>query len=158
MKRIISLLLGIAVSLACVGVPKHTNAVDNYLTYDELRAYQEKQAENEWSNQLVAYASTLVGQRTGQCVLALRQRFGVPAREVSGAAKSTKINSPVGKVGSVIIFKNLSKWGHVGILLRDEGDSWLYFHSNYGFNGRGRVDRIKKTDKHISGYRIINYQ
>jgi len=133
-------------------------ANDSYVTYDQLKAYQEKQAELEWSRQLTVYAQTLVGKRTGTCVLALRNKFGVPRNEVQGAAKTTKINSSVGKVGAVIVFKNLSKWGHVGYIIADEGDHWLYFHSNMDFRGTGRIDRIAKNDNKISGYRIINYK
>lgn len=137
---------------------KTATAEDSYLTYDQLKAYTEKQAELEWSKQLTAYAQTLVGKRTGSCVLSLRNHFGVPRNEVQGAAKQTKINSSTGKVGAVIVFRNLSKWGHVGLIIADEGDHWLYFHSNMSFTGRGRIDRIAKTDKKISGYRIINYK
>lgn len=157
MKRLIYLLFGLVLALAIIGVPKDVNANGTSITYAELKAYQEKQADDQWSADLTAYAQTLVGKRTGTCVQSLRNYFGVPANEVSGWAKTTKINSQTGKVGAVIVFKNLSKWGHVGIILKDEGDSWLYFHSNYDFHGHGRVDHIKKTDKHISGYRIINY-
>lgn len=156
LKRLYILLFGIFIS-SFIGVPKDVNAIDSYLTYDELKAYQEKKAEEQWSAELVAYSQTLVGKRTGQCVLALRQRFGVPKNEVQGMAKSTQINSQTGKVGSVIVFKNLSKYGHVGIIIKDEGSHWLYFHSNMDWRGTGRIDRISKTDPRISGYRIINY-
>lgn len=148
------------IALVVLATPISTTtatADSSYLTYDQLKAYTEKQAEQQWSAQLVAYAQTLVGKRTGTCVLSLRNHFGVPRNEVQGAAKTTKINSTTGKVGAVIVFRNLSKWGHVGYIIADDGDNWLYFHSNYDFRGTGRIDRIAKTDKKISGYRIINY-
>ena len=147
-----------AIATTLVGVPKHLKHAEASVTYAELKAYEEEKANNEWSNQLVAHAKTLQGKRTGQCVLALRNKFGVPKSEVQGAAKTTKINSQTGKVGSVIVFRNMSKYGHVGILLQDTGDGWLYFHSNVDWRGTGRIDWISKTDRKISGYRIINYQ
>lgn len=157
MKRLISLLFGIAIAIPLVGVPKDLKALDTHLTYAELKAYEEKKANDEWSDQLVAYSQTLVGKKTGQCVLSLRNYFGVPKSEVQGMAKHTKANSSVGQVGSVIIFKNMSKYGHVGILIKDQGDSWLYFHSNIDWHGTGRINSIRKDDYRISGYRIINY-
>lgn len=155
LKYILPLLL--ALGLLFYRVPTAT-AADGYVTYDELKAYQEKQAEIEWSRQLTAYAKTLVGKRTGQCVTSLRNYFGVPRADVQGLAKHTKINSASGKVGAVIVFRNLSKYGHVGYIIADEGDTWLYFHSNIDWRGTGRIDKIKKTDPHISGYRVINYK
>lgn len=156
MKRFILLF---AVSLlGMVAVPKDLIANDNYLTYEELKKHHERLLEDQWSKDLVVYAQTLVGKRTGQCVLALRQRFGVPRNEVAGLAKHTKINSPTGKVGSVIVFKKMSWAGHVGIILKDEGDGWRYFDSNGDFTQRGAIRWISKTDPRISGYRIINYQ
>jgi len=139
-------------------VPKDLNASDSYLTYDELKAYQERQAELEWSRQLTSYAQTLVGKRTGQCVLAIRQRFGVPASEVQGLAKNTRPNTKDAKVGSVIIFKNLSKYGHVGIVLSESDTHVTYFDSNGDWSFKGAIRTIAKTDPRISGYKIINYK
>jgi hypothetical protein len=149
----------IALVVLATPISTHTATADSsYLTYDQLKAYTEKQAEQQWSAQLVAYAQTLVGKRTGTCVLSLRNHFGVPRADVQGLAKSTKINSKTGKVGAVIVFRNLSKYGHVGYIIADHGDTWLYFHSNIDWRGTGRIDKIAKTDSRISGYRLINYK
>jgi hypothetical protein len=156
LKRIISILLGIFI-FTFVGVPKDVNSNDSYVTYEELKIHQEKQAEREWSSQLTAHAQKLVGKKTGHCVLALRNYFGVPRNEVQGMAKNTKTNSTTGKIGSVIIFKNLSKYGHVGLIIDEDPAYWYYFHSNIDWRGTGRIDRIAKNDSHISGYRIIKY-
>ena len=158
MKRLIILLFSLGLILAGVAVPKDTKALDSYVTYDQLKEYQEKQAEKEWSAQLTAHAQTLVGKRTGTCVLTLRKHFGVPRNEVQGFAKSTRINSKQGKIGSVIVFKNLSKWGHVGITIGEDDQYWYYFHGNIDFKGTGRIDKIAKSDPRISGFRIINYK
>lgn len=141
-----------------VGVPKDLKADDSYVTYEQLKAYQEKQLENLWSEQLMAHAQTLVGRRTGQCVLGVRNHFGVPKAEVSGVAKSTIPNTQTGKVGHIIIFKFMSKSGHVGILIRDGGDYWTYWDSNGSNNLRGAIRTINKKDPRITGYRLINYK
>lgn len=152
------LILLFGIMLAVVAVPKDLKALDTYLTYDELKAYEEKKQEEQWSTALVAYSKTLVGKRTGQCVLTLRNYFGVPRSEVQGAAKSTKINSQTGKVGHVIVFRNMSKWGHVGIQItpvRANGD-FEYFAGNEN-GGRAVIKTINVKDRRISGFRIINY-
>lgn len=161
------MLFGIVIASAVVGAPKDVNAIDTYLTYEELRVYSERQAEIEWSNQLVNYANTLVGKRTGHCVLTLRNYFGVSKNEVQGSAKSTQINSKTGKVGAVIVFRGMSKWGHVAYQItpvRPNGD-FEYFAGNENGSrseiAMGRAKSVIKTinisDPRISGYRIINY-
>lgn len=124
-------------------------------TAEEIAKIQEA----EWSRQLVAHAQALRGKRTGQCVTALRQYFGVPRSEVQGLAKNTKINSPTGKVGAVVVFKRLSWAGHVGIQITpvDSNGNFQYFDSNGSWGGRGAIRTININDRRISGYRIINY-
>lgn len=159
LKRFI-LLFGIFVAIAVVAVPKDLNATDSYLTYDQLRDYEAKKAEAQWSADLVAHAQNLIAQRKKQtCVLALRYFFGVPKSEVAGAAKNTKINSSTGKVGAVVVFKNLSKWGHVALQIttvRTDGN-YEIFHCNTDFRGTCKIETINVSDRRISGYRIINY-
>lgn len=125
-------------------------AKDDYLTYAELKAYSEKQAENEWSNQLVAYSHTLVGKRTGQCVTSLRTYFGISRNEVQGLARSTKPNTQDPKVGSIIILKP----NHVGIVIKVDGNIITYFDSNGQWTQRGAIRTIIKGDRRITGFRI----
>lgn len=112
-------------------------------------------AEQQWSSQLVAHAQTLVGKRTGQCVTSLRTYFGIPRTEVQGFAKNTKINSSQPKVGSVIVFKKMSWAGHVGLVIKTEGELVTYFDSNGDWRQRGAIRTININDRKISGYRII---
>lgn len=161
LKRITVLLLAIFIALALfvlaipISTTKTATAEDSYLTYDQLKAYEEKRQEEQWSNQLVAYASTLVGKRTGQCVVAIRQYFGVPKNEVQGMAKYTKPNTQTPKVGSIIILK-MSRYGHVGIVIKVDGDLVTYFDSNGQWTQRGAIRTIIKSDRRIAGYRITN--
>lgn len=159
LKKIIIALL----ALITLAIPISVNANGLQETYNpQPQISQEELAkiqEQEWSQQLVAYAQTLRGKRTGQCVLALRNYFGVPRSEVQGLAKNTKINSPTGKVGAVVVFKRLSWAGHVGIQITpvDANGNFQYFDSNGGWTQRGAIRTINIKDRRISGYRIINY-
>jgi len=148
LKRFICL-LGL-LAIAMVAVPKDLNAKDSYLTYDQLKAYQQEQeiakaktAEAQWSNQLVAYSKTLVGKRTGQCVLALRNHFGISKSEVQGMAKSTRPNTQTPTVGSIIVL-NMSKVGHVGIVIKVDGNVITYFDINGNWTQRGAIRTIIK--------------
>lgn len=141
-------------ALVVLALPISTaTAKDSYLTYDELKAYQQKQEEQQWSAQLVAYSQTLVGKRTGQCVTSLRQYFGISKNEVQGLAKSTKPNTQSPKVGSIIILK-MSRAGHVGIVIKVDGELVTYFDSNGSWTQRGAIRTILINDRRISGYRI----
>jgi len=141
-------------ALVVLAIPINTTiAKDDYLTYDELKRYEEKKAEQQWSNQLVAYSQSLVGKRTGQCVTSLRQYFGISRSEVQGLAKNTKPNTQTPKIGSIIILK-MSSVGHVGIVIRVDGDLITYFDSNGDFRQRGAIRTIITGDKRIAGYRI----
>lgn len=112
--------------------------------------------ELEWSNQLVSHARTLEGKRLGQCVTTLRKYFGVPRSEVQGMAKNTRINSPTGKVGAIVVFKRMSWAGHVAIQITpvDSNGNFQYFAGNEN-RGRAVIKTINISDKKISGYRII---
>lgn len=152
-----SKLLVVLIALSAFAFPINVEAQTNGLqeTYNpQQQAWLE---ELKWSDQLVEYSRTLEGKRTGQCVLALRNYFGVPRSEVQGLAKNTKINSTTGKVGAIIVFKRMSWAGHVGIQItpvRQNGD-FEYFDSNGGWGQRGKIRTINISDKRISGYRII---
>lgn len=154
LKRIFLTLLALGVFAIPINIPEKAIAKDDYLTYDQLKAYQEQKEEQEWSTQLTAYSSTLVGRRTGQCVLALRNYYGVRRSEVQGLAKNTKANTKEPKIGSVIILK-MSWAGHVGIVIKVDGDLVTYFDSNGSWTQRGAVRTIIKSDRRIAGYRIV---
>ena len=160
-RKTIATFIALGILAIPISIPESVVAQD-YLTYDELKAYEQqkqeyerKQAEQEWSRQLVAYSQTLVGKRTGQCVLAIRNYFGISRNEVAGMAKYTKANTQRPQVGSVIIFKNLSKYGHVGIVIAVNGNQITYFDSNGDWRQRGAIRTIISSDRRISGYRII---
>jgi hypothetical protein len=145
------------IALVVLAIPINTTIADDSVkTYDLQQAYYNQQAEYQWSSQLVTYSKTLVGKRTGQCVTSLRQYFGVPRSAVQGLAKNTKINSQTGKVGAIVVFKNMSWAGHVGyqITPTDSQGNFQYFDSNGGWSLRGAVRTININDRRISGYRI----
>lgn len=161
LRKLIATLLALGILAIPISIPESVVAQD-YLTYDQLKAYENQKqeqerikADKEWSNQLVAYSKTLVGKRTGTCVLAIRHYFGISKSEVQGLAKYTKANTQRPQVGSVIIFKNLSKWGHVGIVIAVDGELVTYFDSNGNLNNRGAIRTIINGDRRISGYRIV---
>lgn len=156
MKKYLIALVALGILALPISIPEKVVAKDDYLTYDQLKAYETQKAEQEWSRQLVAYSKTLVGKRTGQCVLAIRHYFGISRNEVAGMAKYTRPNTQTPKVGSVIIFKGMSKYGHVGIVIATDGELVTYFDSNGDFTQRGAIRTIIKSDRRISGYRIIN--
>lgn len=134
--------------MAYVAAPKDAIALDN-VQID--RSYEL----TELSKSLTAKAESLVGKRIGQCVMALRQHFGIPYSEIRGYAGSNKPNSKTGEVGAVVIFKLMSQYGHVAIIIGDKGDQWEIFHSNMDWTGTGQIDLISKTDSKITGYKII---
>lgn len=150
-------LIGLALPIK----PINANGLqDTYNPQPQISAEElAKTQEQEWSSQLIAYSKKLEGKRTGQCVLALRNYFGVPRSEVQGLAKHTKVNSQTGKVGAVVVFKKMSWAGHVGIQITpvDSQGNFQYFDSNGGWSQRGAIRTINISDKRISGYRIINY-
>lgn len=154
-KSIILTLVALALLAVPISNAKTAIAEDSYKTNDLHEAYIEYLQAQEWSAQLTAYSKTLVGKRTGWCVIALRERFSVPKSQVQGAAKSTKPNTQTPEIGSVIILK-MSAYGHVGIVIKVDGDSVTYFDSNGDWTFRGAIRTINVADKRISGYRVLN--
>lgn len=152
-RKLVISLVALVTLAHLISVPKQVIADDSFVTMAELKAYEEKKAEQEWSNQLVAYSKTLVGKRTGQCVMAVRNYFGISKNDVQGQARSTKPNSKDPKVGSVIVL-NMSKVGHVGIVIAVDGELVTYFDSNGNWTQRGAIRTIIKSDRRIIGYRI----
>lgn len=157
MKRLVITLTALVVLAIPISTTKTAVADDSYHTYELQQAYYNQQAEYQWSSQLVAYSQTLIGKKTGQCVVAIRQYFGVPRGEMAGLAKNTRINSATGKVGAIVVFKYLSWAGHVGYQITpvDPWGNFQYFDSNGDWRGRGAVRTINIKDRRISGYRII---
>lgn len=153
MKRIVLTL----VALITLALPISVNtaiADDSYKTNDLHEAYIKYLQAQEWSTQLTEYSKTLVGKKTGWCVIALRERFGVPRNQVQGEAKSTRPNSQTPEVGAVIILK-MSSYGHVGIIIKVEGNTITYFDSNGDWTFKGAIRTININDRRIAGYRIV---
>lgn len=148
------------IALITLAFPISVKAEDYNKTYELQATYntqqQAKYDELQWSSQLVEYAKTLQGKNTGQCVLTLRNYFGIPRSEVQGLAKNTKINSTTGKVGAIVVFKRMSWAGHVAIQITpvDANGNFTYFAGNEN-KGRAVIKTINISDKRISGYRII---
>lgn len=141
-------------ALLTLALPISVKANGLQETYNPQKTFSVEEQEQEWSRQLVAYSRTLVGKRTGQCVTSLRTYFGIQKSEVSGLAKNTKINSSQPKVGAIIVFKRMSWAGHVGLVIKTEGDLVTYFDSNGDWRQRGAIRTININDRKISGYRI----
>lgn len=114
-----------------------------------------KQKEKEYKQSLITKAERLKGKYQGQCVVAVRNFLGVGRDQIQGMAKSTKINSREPKIGSIIVLA-MSKAGHVGVILDDQGERLMYFDSNGDWRQRGAIRYINKNDPRIRGYRIIN--
>lgn len=140
--------------LLAIPISNKAIADDSYLTYDQLAAFQAKQAEEEWSRQLVAYAETLKGTKWEWCVIGVRKYFGVPYSELRGAARSNKPDTQTPEIGSVIIM-NMSKWGHVGMVIAKDDNKVTYIDWNGGGSGRGTIRTIAINDKRIIGYKIV---
>lgn len=140
--------------LLAIPISNKAIAEDSYLTYDQLAAFQAKQAEEEWSRQLVAYAETLRGTKWEWCVIGVRKYFGVPYSKLSGAARSNKPDTKTPEIGSVIIM-NMSKWGHVGMVIAKDENKVTYIDWNGGGGGRGAIRTIAINDKRIIGYKIV---
>ena len=149
---VITLVASVALALPIKATAQENGLQDTYNPQQQAHLQ-----EIEWSNQLVAYARSLEGKRLGQCVLTLRNYFGVPRSEVQGMAKNTKINSSTGKVGAVVVFKRMSWAGHVAIQITpvDSNGNFQYFAGNEN-RGRAVIKTININDPRISGYRIIN--
>lgn len=137
-----------------MGIP---NQAKSDLTVEDLKVYEQqvaKQKEQEKQAALLQRAESLVGQRIGSCVLGVRYLTGVGRDQVSGAAKTTKTNSTTPSVGAIIV-TNESWWGHVGVVLKIEGDRVYIWETNYRWNGKASTRWISTKDKKIKGYKII---
>lgn len=134
----------------------------------QIKNEEQKQKDylNQLSKILTVKAQSLVGSYQGQCVLAVRHFLGVDKNEVQGAAKNTKVNSYEWSPGAIIIFRGMSKYGHVAVSLFADQDNWLYYwdsnadgyYKNGVWHGTGKakIRKIKLTDKKISGYRKVD--
>lgn len=132
---------------------------------EELAKQLYEEAQQQKSVELTAKAESLVGTKQGQCVVAVRKFLGVGKDEVSGMAKSTKINSQTWEVGAIIVFRGMSSAGHVAVSLFADSDNWLWYYDSNGsgryINGvwhgdeKAKIRKIKLDDWRISGYHII---
>lgn len=143
--------------------------IDENANQTQIQAQQElsfKEEQDLLSKRLTAKAESLVGTKQGQCVVAVRNFLGVGRNEISGAAKTTKVNSKEWSVGAIIVFHGMSKDGHVAIALFATADNWLYYWDSNAdgyMDKRGiwhgtekaKIRKVKLTDKRISGYRKV---
>jgi hypothetical protein len=93
------------------------------------------------------------GKYVGSCVIGVRQLLGVGRDKVGGLASSTKVNSQTPEVGAIIKL-NMSKYGHVGVVLDFTSTQISYYDTNWSWNGRADIRTINITDKRILGYQM----
>lgn len=120
---------------------------------DQLKAYEEKKAEQEWSNQLVAYSKTLVGKKGGQCIVFVRQFTGASRSQVSGMARNLRTNSKTPKIGAIVKTQE-SIYGHVAIQIAETETQIMVMESNYHWNQRISTRWINKNSPKIVGYLV----
>lgn len=112
---------------------------------------------DDWNHkqELIAKAEKLKGTKQGQCVVAVRKFLGVGRDEIQGMAKYTKTNSESPEVGAIIKL-NMSRYGHVGVVLDDTENTVTYYDSNGQWTERAAIRTIDINDPRILGYKIIN--
>lgn len=165
-----SLIVILLLALVGMSFPGNTTAITNPEPYENIKIPTPEELQiaaiDALSKELTSKAESLVGTRQGQCVVAIRQFFGVGRSEVQGWATHTRVNSQVPEVGSVIVFwgTKQNKYGHVGGVLFTTHDGWVYYYSPNAkgtrweiANGRGRavISKVKINSKTIKGYRRV---
>lgn len=118
------------------------------------KQYEEEQQRQELIDDLFAKATAKRGTRQGQCVIAVRSFLQIGRDQIQGYARNTKINSKEPEIGSIIKL-NMSKAGHVGVVLNFDDEVITYYDSNGDWRQRGEIRKMKRKDKRILGYRII---
>jgi len=115
---------------------------------EQLQLEEEKKA-------LLTKAQKLKGTYQGQCVTAVRSFLNVTPDIISGAAKTLKTDSDTPEIGAIIKL-NMSKYGHVGVVLDESETTITYYDSNGSWTQRAAIRTIEKDDPRILGYKIIN--
>lgn len=128
-----------------VYIPKPKNGPT--LTVEELRDFRHQQ-------ELYKKAVSLVGSYQGQCVIAVRSFLGIGRDQIQGWARSTKVNSQIAEIGSIIVL-NMSVYGHVGVVIKQNEHTITYYDSNGGWRGRAAIRTINKNSPKIIGYRLV---
>ena len=108
----------------------------------------------ELSLALTSRAVAQRGKYYGACVIGVRQFLGVGRDQIQGMAKNTTINSQHPEVGAIIVL-NMSRYGHVGVVLKITETEVIYYDTNYHWNGRAGIEKINIQDKRIKGYKIL---
>lgn len=124
------------------------------LQYEKQTEAIFKEQQEALSQSLVSRAYAQRGKWYGQCVIGVRQFLNVGRSEVSGFAKNTEINSHDPFVGSIIVL-NMSRAGHIGVVLYETPSEIYYYDTNYSWNGRAAIHSIAINDTRIKGYHKV---
>ena len=127
-----------------------------FLQYERLKQLEEERIRLEEEKQaLMEKALKLKGTWQGQCVVAARKFIDATRDDISGRARDLQVNSDIPEIGAIIKL-NMSKVGHVGIVLDETETTIIYYDSNGSWTQRASIREIKKDDPKILGYKIIN--
>lgn len=107
----------------------------------------------EW--QLTQRAKKLVGTYGGPCVTFARNFTQASPDVVSGMAKNVQTNTTTPEIGA-IVKTNESRFGHLAVVISDDGDTETVVESNYHWNGIIDIREIPVDDPRILGYITIN--
>jgi hypothetical protein len=93
-------------------------------------------------------ASSLVGSKQGQCVIAVRSFLKVGHKTISGYAGNLRTSKKTASVGDIIKFT----YGHVGVVLKVDNNNITYYHSNGHYDEMARIDVVPLNSSIIAGY------
>lgn len=125
------------------------------LTQDEIIKYQQEEEQRQLSNTLTGLAIAQKGKWYGQCVIGVRQFLRVGKNKISGRAKDFETQGTEPVIGAVIKL-NMSKYGHVGVVISFTEEEITYYDTNGDWKGRAAIRTIDSEDKRILGYKIVN--
>lgn len=103
---------------------------------------------------LISQANALRRTTQGQCVSAIRNFLGVGRDQVSGIAKNLIINSEIPQIGAIIKL-DMSRNGHIGVIIDINKEVITYYDSNGNLNEKADVRIIKVDDIRVLGYKIV---
>lgn len=143
-KWILLIALVIALSL----IPKEATSATDFQAQaqyeqwgreEKLRLETEYNAwlEDQKSKELTDKAQKLVGKHGGQCLIFARNFTGIWIQGYAGNVKAIDVEPEVGG-----IYKSR---GHVGVVLKDNGETLTIVDSNYKYDERIRIREIPKT-------------
>lgn len=121
------------------------------LSTEKIQEYQYNEEQKELSDYLTSRANAYQGTYQGSCVIAVRQFLELGWDQIHGYARNTPINSQVPAIGEIIVL-NLSKFGHVGVIISLDDGIITYYDSNGDWQQRGAIRTIRSDDARIIGY------